>query len=166
MRFSVTTTVLCAASLQVAHFATAAPALFPGKPHRGEGKIAPTAAEIAAAAPAPAPAPPAAPMAAAPMPMPGAPMAAAGAAAPKQRPMVLSKETMDLAGGSVPQGDPIKFSDNATVNFKVGNFVEDIEGAFFAQSILLLKKDAQFNAPSGVQGDNRTLNEAVQQIAA
>src|SRR4051812_3544400 len=69
-----------------------------------------------------------------------------GAKAP---PALLSQATADKAGGGVPSGPlpETSFTPNAVQLFKVANFIENIESAFFAQVIQSLGKDQTFNAP-------------------
>ncbi|PQE13924.1 late sexual development protein [Rutstroemia sp. NJR-2017a BBW] len=83
----------------------------------------------------------------------------------KAPPVLLSQATADQAGGGVP-GGPLpetSFTPNAVQLFKVANFIENIESAFFAQVLQSLGKDETFNAPAR---DGRSIANVTSQIAA
>jgi hypothetical protein len=80
-------------------------------------------------------------------------------------PVLLSQATADKAGGGVPSGllPETSFTPNAVQLFKVANFIENIESAFFAQVLQSLGKDQTFNAPAR---DGRSIANVTSQIAA
>lgn len=80
-----------------------------------------------------------------------------------QPPNLLSIQTAELAGGGVPAGGPTSFSPNAIVNFKIANFLEGVESAFFAQSLIILGKDPAFTTPGA---DGKSIQNITSQIAA
>ncbi|PQE04232.1 sexual development protein [Rutstroemia sp. NJR-2017a BVV2] len=83
----------------------------------------------------------------------------------KAPPVLLSQATADQAGGGVPSGPlpETSFTPNAVQLFKVANFIENIESAFFAQVLQSLGKDQTFNAPTR---DGRSIANVTSQIAA
>ncbi|CZR67619.1 uncharacterized protein PAC_17518 [Phialocephala subalpina] len=91
--------------------------------------------------------------------------AASSQPAAKAPPALLSQATADEAGGGVPSGPlpATSFTPNAVQLFKVANFIENIESAFFAQVLQSLGKDQNFNAPAT---DGRSIANVTSQIAA
>jgi hypothetical protein len=92
------------------------------------------------------------------------PTSSSNATAPAP-PVLLSQATADKAGGGVPSGPlpETSFTPNAVQLFKVANFIENIESAFFAQVLQSLGKDQTFNAPAR---DGRSIANVTSQIAA
>lgn len=77
---------------------------------------------------------------------------------------LLSKVTVALAGGDVPEGGPKSISTSAAKLFRVADFLENIESAYFAQSLKSLKKDTNFTTP--FPGGSMSIASMTRQIAA
>lgn len=85
--------------------------------------------------------------------------------AAKAPPVLLSQATAELAGGGVPSGPPpaTSFSPTAVQLFKVANFIENIESAFFAEALIALSKDPAFTNSSA---DGKSIANITKQISA